>query len=147
MAQECSSCGKKLGGIHQVPMEVAGMIFCPDCAIVKKKEVDEIVKDYIVTSTPNIEGYKIKKYLGLEGSELVIGAGIFSDMIAGAGNRSAKYEGTMRGARQNALKMLLMRAHEMGGNAVIGVDIDISEFSNSRICIMATGTVVSVVPA
>jgi uncharacterized protein YbjQ (UPF0145 family) len=123
-------------------MQVAGMIVCPDCAPIKKKELDELVKTFIVTSTPTIEGYKIKKYMGLEGAELVIGAGIFSDMISGAGSRSSKYEGTLRGARLDAVKMLMIRAHEMGGNAVIGVDIDISEFSNSRICIMATGTIV-----
>jgi len=39
---------------------------------------------------------------------------------------------------------LSYRAYELGGNAVVGVDLDYTEFSGNRIGLIANGTIVEV---
>jgi uncharacterized protein YbjQ (UPF0145 family) len=52
----------------------------------------------IITTTPNIEGKRIKQYLGIVTGEAVVGANLFRDFFAGirdiVGGRSGAYGGT-----------------------------------------------------
>ncbi len=61
----------------------------------------------LVLTTPNIEGKKIVKYLGLVSGEAILGANIFKDIFAGirdiVGGRSADYEKELRRAKEIAL--------------------------------------------
>jgi uncharacterized protein YbjQ (UPF0145 family) len=49
-----------------------------------------------ITTKPNIEGKRIKEYLGIVTGEAVVGADLFRDLFAGirdiAGGRSGAYE-------------------------------------------------------
>jgi uncharacterized protein YbjQ (UPF0145 family) len=49
-----------------------------------------------ITTTPNIEGKRIKEYLGIVTGEAVVGANLFRDLFAGlrdiVGGRSGAYE-------------------------------------------------------
>ena len=50
----------------------------------------------ILSTTPNLEGYKIEKYLGVVTGETIIGANMFKDLFASVrdivGGRSGAYE-------------------------------------------------------
>ncbi len=82
----------------------------------------------LILTTPNIEGKKITKYLGLVSGEAILGANIFKDFFAGirdiVGGRSAAYEQELRQAKDIAIQEMTDEAKGLGGNAVIGVDLD-----------------------
>ena len=102
----------------------------------------------IITTTNNIEGRKINKYLGIVTGEAILGANIFRDMFAAVrdivGGRSASYERELGKAREIALDELEDWADELGANAVIGVDLDYESFgkTNGMMMVSATGTAV-----
>jgi uncharacterized protein YbjQ (UPF0145 family) len=102
----------------------------------------------IVTTTPNIEGKKIFKYLGLVTGEAVMGANMFKDMFASirdiVGGRSGSYEKELRKARDMALRELEESATGLGANAVVGVDIDYEVLGekNGMLMVSVSGTAV-----
>src|SRR5512134_4112946 len=82
----------------------------------------------IETTTPGVEGRRIREYKGIVCGEAVLGANVFKDLFAGirdiVGGRSAAYENELRRARDIALAELVQAANERGANAVVGVDVD-----------------------
>jgi uncharacterized protein YbjQ (UPF0145 family) len=82
----------------------------------------------LITTTPNIEGKRIKEYLGIVTGEAVVGANLFRDLFAGlrdiVGGRSGAYEKELRKARDLAFEEITEAALELGANAILGVDID-----------------------
>ncbi|MCA8900499.1 MAG: heavy metal-binding domain-containing protein [Hyphomonas sp.] len=82
----------------------------------------------IVSTTPTLQGHEITAYKGLVAGEAIIGAHIFKDLFAGirdiVGGRSEAYEKTIREAREIATREMCEEAQRLGGNAVVGVDID-----------------------
>jgi len=101
----------------------------------------------IVTTTPSIEGHAITAYHGIVVGEAILGANVFRDLFAGItdiiGGRSAAYEASLHEARETALAELQARAQEMGGNAVVGVDLDY-EVVNNMLMVSASGTAVTI---
>lgn len=104
----------------------------------------------IVTTTPTLEGQKIRDYLGVVTGEAILGANLFRDLFAGlrdiVGGRSASYEKELRKAREVAFEELETAAREMGANAVIGVDIDYEVLgeSNGMLMVSVSGTAVRI---
>ncbi|MGI9330876.1 MAG: heavy metal-binding domain-containing protein [Gammaproteobacteria bacterium] len=102
----------------------------------------------IVTTTPEIMGRKIQDYLGIVTGEAVMGANIFRDMFAGVrdivGGRSGSYEKELRRARQIAMDEMTECAHELGANAVVGVDLDYEVLGgkNGMLMVSISGTAV-----
>ena len=82
----------------------------------------------LILTTNNIEGKKIVKHLGLVTGEAIMGANIFKDLFAGirdiVGGRSAAYERELRRAKDMAIEEMAAMCRELGGNAVIAVDLD-----------------------
>jgi uncharacterized protein YbjQ (UPF0145 family) len=82
----------------------------------------------IISTTPSLEGKRIKQYLGVVTGEAILGANVFRDLFASIrdviGGRAAAYEAELRKARDIALGELEQAAKDMGANAVIGVDLD-----------------------
>jgi uncharacterized protein YbjQ (UPF0145 family) len=82
----------------------------------------------LISTTPNIEGKRIKEYFGIVTGEAVVGANLFRDLFAGlrdiVGSPSGAYEKELRKARNLAFEELAEAAQELGANAIIGVDID-----------------------
>lgn len=82
----------------------------------------------LILTTPTIEGKRVARYLGIVSGEAILGANIFRDLFAGirdiVGGRSAAYERELARAKQIALDEMVEQARALGGNAVIGVDID-----------------------
>ncbi|MBK4217221.1 heavy metal-binding domain-containing protein [Paracoccus caeni] len=101
----------------------------------------------IVTTTPAIEGHRITAYHGVVTGETILGANIFRDVFAGirdiVGGRSASYEKALGEAREIALNEMQDRARQMGGNAVVGVDLDY-EVINNMLMVSASGTAVTI---
>ena len=102
----------------------------------------------ILTTTPTIEGYPVKQYLGIVASETIIGANVFRDIMAGLrdffGGRSSSYEEVLKKAKDTALQELQERAPAMGANAVIGIDLDYETVgaNGSMLMVTASGTAV-----
>lgn len=104
----------------------------------------------IVTTTPTIESKPISIYYGLVTGEAIIGAHIFKDLFASVrdivGGRSDAYESTIREARETAVKEMCAEAARLGGNAVVGVDIDYEVVGQggSMMMVAVSGTAVVV---
>ena len=102
----------------------------------------------LLTTTPQIEGYSIREYKGIVTGETIIGANIFKDFMAGirdiVGGRSSSYEKVLREAKDEALTEMIERAHEIGANAVVGIDIDYETIggSSSMLMVAVSGTAV-----
>ncbi|MDE0008113.1 MAG: heavy metal-binding domain-containing protein [Gammaproteobacteria bacterium] len=105
----------------------------------------------ILTTTQNIEGKAIRNYHGIVTGEAIVGANIFRDFFAGirdiVGGRSASYEKELQKAREIALEEMEYAAQDLGGNAVVGVDLDYEVVGQggSMLMVTASGTAVTAV--
>jgi len=102
----------------------------------------------ILTTTPAIEGKKIKKYLGIVTGDVILGANIFRDLFAGirdiVGGRSEAYEKELQKAKEIALQEITAEAQKLGANAVVGIDLDYEVLGkgNSMLMVSISGTAV-----
>ena len=102
----------------------------------------------ILSTTPQIEGRTIREYKGVVTGETIIGANIVKDFFAGirdvVGGRSASYEQVLREAKDTSMNEMMERAHAMGANAIVGIDIDYETIgtSNSMLMVATSGTAV-----
>src|SRR5690606_5515877 len=100
----------------------------------------------IVTTTPNIEGKRIVKYLGVVTGEAIIGANFVKDIFASirdiVGGRAGSYEEGLREAKDIAMKEMQDAARKLGANAIVGVDLDFETIggSGSMLMVSASGT-------
>jgi uncharacterized protein YbjQ (UPF0145 family) len=103
-----------------------------------------------ITTTPTVEGKRIKEYRGIVTGEAILGANLFRDLFATlrdiVGGRSAAYERELRKAREVAFQELMQAAAEVGANAVVGVDLDYEVLgqANGMLMVTASGTAVVV---
>jgi uncharacterized protein YbjQ (UPF0145 family) len=81
-----------------------------------------------LTTTDNIDGYSVVKYIGIESVEVIVGVGELEDRL--------------QKAKQIAFDQLKHKAFEKGADAVIGINIGHAEFSENRIAIIVYGTLV-----
>ena len=102
----------------------------------------------VITTTPTVEGKRIREYRGIVAGEAILGANIFSDLFAGlrdiVGGRAAAYEKELRRAREVAMQEMIASAAEQGGNAVVGVDLDYEVLgqNNGMLMVSVSGTAV-----
>jgi uncharacterized protein YbjQ (UPF0145 family) len=102
----------------------------------------------LITTTPQIEGKKVKAYLGLVSGEAIMGADIFKDLFAGirniVGGRAAAYEQELRRAKDIALEEMTENAKNLGANAIVGVDLDYETLGQggNMLMVSASGTAV-----
>ncbi len=102
----------------------------------------------VMTTTNNLEGKEVKKYLGVVTGEAILGANIFKDIFAGirdiVGGRSASYERELQEARRIAFTELEEKATRVGANAIMGIDIDYETIgaNGSMLMVSVTGTAV-----
>ena len=95
--------------------------------------------NFIVTTTENVGGHRIRKYIGVESAEVVFK------------RKEADYskESNFRDAKSEALEKIVNRASAKGGNAIIGTKFDYSmvgeismEFGGGYINNYVTGLIV-----
>tara|TARA_R110000868_G_scaffold410693_8_gene699921 strand:- start:3752 stop:4066 length:315 start_codon:yes stop_codon:yes gene_type:complete len=103
-----------------------------------------------MTTTNNLEGREVQKYLGVVTGEAILGANIFKDIFAGirdiVGGRSASYERELQEARRIAFTELEEKANRVGANAIMGIDVDYETIgaNGSMLMVSVTGTAVFV---
>ena len=104
----------------------------------------------IVSTTPTLEGRPIQEYMGIVTGEVILGANLFRDLFANirdiVGGRSGSYERILGDARKQAIEELQAEAAAMGGNEVVGIDLDYEVIgpNGSMLMVSASGTAVRV---
>ncbi|UCC80627.1 MAG: heavy metal-binding domain-containing protein [Candidatus Zixiibacteriota bacterium] len=102
----------------------------------------------IVTTTPSIEGKAIKEYIGVVTGEAIMGANVFRDFFASitdiVGGRSAAYEKELSKARKVAMDEMAEQARDLGGNAIVGVDLDYEVIRDGMLMVSVSGTAVKI---
>lgn len=104
----------------------------------------------LLSTTSTLDGHDVLEYKGIVTGEAILGANIFRDVFAGirdiVGGRAGSYEKVLHGAREQAMEELQLKAHELGANAVIGIDIDYETVGGqgSMLMVSVSGTAVVV---
>jgi uncharacterized protein YbjQ (UPF0145 family) len=100
----------------------------------------------IITTTPNVEGKSVREYKGIVTGEAIMGANIFRDFFASitdiVGGRSAAYERELAKARTLAQDEMIVKANELGCDAIIGVDLDYEVIRDGMLMVALSGTAV-----
>ncbi|HYX71644.1 MAG TPA: YbjQ family protein [Nitrososphaera sp.] len=108
------------------------------------------VADVILSTTPFIPNHKIKKSLGIVSGEAIIGANVFSDMLASVtdivGGRSGSYENRLKYAREVAITQMALEAKAEGGNAIVGISLSYESVRGTMLMVAAYGTAVVSIP-
>lgn len=103
----------------------------------------------IVTTTPTVEGHRIKEYRGVVFGEVINGVNFLKDFGASirnlVGGRSSSYEGELISARSSAMSEMESRAAALGANAIVGVDIDYEVLGEGGGMLMVTASGTAVV--
>ncbi|CEN23656.1 Domain of uncharacterised function (DUF74) [[Clostridium] sordellii] len=104
-------------------------------------------KNLLIITRPIFDGYEIEEYLGVQSAEIVAVTSIFKNFSASwadfLGTYSHGYTSTLSSTKNDAFEILKYKAALLGGNAVIGVDIDYIEI-NTMLGVVVSGTVVKV---
>lgn len=105
------------------------------------------MSNFLITTTPVLEGYSIKRYIGAINTNIVLGTNFFSDFAASFtdvfGGTSDTYQGKMDLMYDKAKKLLIKKAQSLGGNAIVGFSTDFDEISGkgkSMFMLSASGT-------
>lgn len=107
-------------------------------------------KNFLITTTNNLEGYTVDQYLGMVSGEVILGANFFRDLSASItdfmGGRGSAYERTFVEAKTAATAEIVERAQEMGANAILAADLDFETLgqNNSMMMVSISGTAVVV---
>ena len=115
--------------------------------------IDDLAKDLIVTTEPQMAEYRVVERLEVITAECVFGMNLFKDFFASIsdifGGRSKSSQKVLRDSRRTCLTELRREALIAGANAIVGVDLDYSEISGdgkSMLFLVASGTAVRVEP-
>ena len=102
----------------------------------------------IISTTPTLEGYPVRQYLGVVTGETIVGANLFKDFMANirdiVGGRAGSYEKVLLEAKDTSLAEMSRRAEALGANAILGVDIDYETVgqNGSMLMVATSGTAV-----
>jgi uncharacterized protein YbjQ (UPF0145 family) len=102
----------------------------------------------ILSTTSSIEGRKIAAYKGVVCGEVVIGAHLGKDILAGftnlVGGRSESYESTLRETRNDALQEMTEEAEKLGANGIVAIKFDYGVIgqNGSMMMVAVSGTAV-----
>lgn len=107
----------------------------------------------LLTTTPTVPGRDIADVLDIVSAECAYGMNVFKDFFTSVtdvvGGRSGATQGVLRDARRTAMSELRNQAFGIGADAVVGVNLTVSEFSGggkSMLFVVATGTAVTLHP-
>lgn len=103
----------------------------------------------ILTTTHTVHGREIAAYKGIVCGEVVVGAHLGKDILAGftnlVGGRSNAYESTLRETRDEALAEMIEQAQRLGAEAIVGLKFDYSVIGQggSMMLVAVAGTAVT----
>lgn len=102
----------------------------------------------LITTSTNLEGYRITKQLGLVRGITVRSRSIVGNTIGGFmtlfGGKSSIYTELCETSREEALQHMIQHARELGANAVINMRYDANEVMQGLTEVLAYGTAVVV---
>jgi uncharacterized protein YbjQ (UPF0145 family) len=102
----------------------------------------------LITTTFNLDGYRIKKNLGLVRGITVRSRSLVGNIGAGIqilfGGNISLYQELCEKARQEAYEIMIRHAEEMGANAIIGMRYDANDVASGVTEVLAYGTAVVV---
>ena len=105
----------------------------------------------IVTTTNDIAGHRVVRYLGLVRGNTVRSRSIVGNLGAAlqsvVGGNITLYTSMCERARADALELMTAHARDLGANAVIAMRFDANEVSAGITEVLAYGTAVVVEPA
>ena len=108
----------------------------------------ESVDAQMVTTTFTLDGYDIKRNLGLVRGIIVRSRSVFGTIGAGlqtlVGGDITLFSKLCEETRAHAYERMLVHAAEMGANAIIGVRYDATEIMNGVTEVLCYGTAVVV---
>lgn len=153
----CFYCAKELGLLREDFVDKENALR-ESAKINRRKQAEERLiqqvqkpnrSEYItLTTTNNIDGFKVVEYIDIVSVEVVLGTGFISEIGAGLsdllGARAEGFENKLASAKKLAFQQLREKAFDMKGNAVIGIDVDYTLFNKNIIGVVANGTVVVV---
>ena len=125
-----------------------GTRFCPKCG----SAVGPEATGFILSTTPSIPGYKIKKILGVVTGLTPRTRGVLGQIVGGIqsmfGGEITAFTVELEKARIEAMERVKAKALAIGANAVIGLDLETSDMGVQWgiVVISATGTAVMVEP-
>jgi len=102
----------------------------------------------LVTTTNEIEGHRITKYLGLVRGLTVRSRSVIGNIGAGIqslfGGNISIYTDLAEKAREEAYELMVQHAAQLGANAVIAMRYDANEITDGITEVLAYGTAVVV---
>lgn len=114
----------------------------------QKSIEDDNYRNIIITTGDNLEGYRIKKYIGLVSGSVVLGTGFLSEFSASVsdffGAKSNAFANKIANAKRAAQTLLMQDAVRRGGNAIIGVTFGYIKFTGDMVGISVDGTAVDI---
>lgn len=129
--------------------EVAeGDKFCSTCGAAVTSEAS----GFIMVTTPTIQGYRIKKVLGVVTGLTPRTRGMLGRFVGGIqsmfGGEVTAFTSELEKARLEAMERVRSKAMMMGANAILGLDLETSDMGTQMgvVVISATGTAVVVEP-
>ncbi len=103
-----------------------------------------------ITTTFEIEGYRISEYKGLVRGITVrsptIAQGILGSLKNIIGGRIGAYTRMCEQTRQQAYEAMVEQARQLGANAIVGIRYDASEVEETATEVLCYGTAVLVIP-
>ena len=106
-------------------------------------------KEFLLVSTPYIPRYTIKEILGLvygvSARSKTLGGVITGVQALVVGGKLEMYASEAENALKEAVKSMVVKAKDMGANAVIGVNLNMSDVFGATV-ITVWGTAVKVEP-
>ncbi len=100
----------------------------------------------LVTTGSNIEGYDIVEYLGFVSGETVLGSNFLKGFVAGvteaSDSESEKLTANLEQVNGIALEKLKRVAEKQGADAIIGLQLNYTQFANYSVGTIASGTAV-----
>ena len=147
MSSNCKKCGKKF-----LEHTLKGGL-CVDCQspayATSPSEENRRSGRILVTTASHFGSGKAFTELEIITAECVLGMNIFRDFFSSitdiVGGRSNATQKILKDLRKTCLAELKLEAYRLGADAVIGVDLDYSEFSGggkSMLFLIASGTAV-----
>lgn len=114
----------------------------------EREQKEKIKADFLLTTGYNFEGYNIVQYLNIVHGEVVLGTGFFSELSGSIsdlfGTSSGALEGKLSKAKAIAQERLIENSINVGANALIGVDFDVTTLENNVMVVSVNGTAVKI---
>jgi uncharacterized protein YbjQ (UPF0145 family) len=108
-----------------------------------------MVDPQLITTSNQLEGYRITKHLGMVRGITVRSRSIFGNIGAGlqtlVGGKISIYVELCERAREEAYQALIQNANERGANAIINIRYDANEVMAGVTEVLCYGTAVQVV--